>query len=266
MKFIINIFQLLIRYSLSINNLGILNTVKILYLRIFKKNASSLISSSKFGKIYWRSKLDYGVIGHLFSRQVSLNTFGDTPKIIFDMGANIGIETLRFCKLFPNSKIIAVEPQKENFDILKMNTREKENVTIINKALWNKIDKVSIYNYSDRNSQTFITEKNNERFDNISTTTINNLIKEYEIDKIDILKIDIEGSEQRIFDKSADEWLKKVNVLIIECPDNDKIYSSINIYESFLRNNLKFKTYINGENFVFVKEGCEWIPENISLY
>ena len=156
MKFFINILSSLTRYNISIHNLGLINTIKILFLKFFPSDEISCLKTKKFGDIYWRSKIDYGVVGHFYNQQININTFGEEPEIILDIGANIGVETLRFNKLFPNSKIICVEPELNNYKVLLKNIENKKNIISINKAIWNKVDKVSIENnYFETSSQTF---------------------------------------------------------------------------------------------------------------
>ena len=41
------------------------------------------------------------------------------PKIIFDIGGNIGITTVYLASIFPDAKIYTFEPLPENFEILK---------------------------------------------------------------------------------------------------------------------------------------------------
>ena len=118
-KIILRILKSFYKYYLACKNLGILNTLRILKARFIKREYLVKIETKLFGKIYWRSIQDYGVISHFFSPQVTFNNLSSDKKIIIDLGANIGVETLRFNYLFPNSKIISVEPDKENFEILK---------------------------------------------------------------------------------------------------------------------------------------------------
>ncbi len=266
MKIFIKFFRILLRYLIASNNLGILNTLKIIKLKFNSTNVENIFKTKKFGKIHWRNKLDTGVISHFYSKQININTYGEKPKLILDIGANIGIETLRFNYLYPDSKIISLEPERNNYNLLKKNTTGKKNIIPVNKALWNTIDTLSVENYSNLNSQTFRVNKKNNEKDIISRTTLKSLILEYEINQIDILKIDVEGSEAQIFDGNAIEWLENVKVIILECPDNDAPFTSMKIYKSLLKCNLKFKTYINGENFVFISEICNWRPEYITLY
>ncbi|HEY7772510.1 MAG TPA: FkbM family methyltransferase, partial [Marinagarivorans sp.] len=51
------------------------------------------------------------------------------PKVIVDAGANIGLAAIYFANQYPNAKIIAIEPEKGNFDQLTANTKPYPNIT-----------------------------------------------------------------------------------------------------------------------------------------
>ena len=52
-----------------------------------------------------------------------------------DVGANIGNHSILFSNFF--KKVTSFEPQKEVFEVLKLNTRKIQNISIINKGLSN---------------------------------------------------------------------------------------------------------------------------------
>lgn len=43
------------------------------------------------------------------------------PKLIIDAGANVGFASLWFLQRFPNTEIIAIEPESSNCEMLKKN-------------------------------------------------------------------------------------------------------------------------------------------------
>jgi Methyltransferase FkbM domain len=54
----------------------------------------------------------------------------------------------------------------------------------------------------------------------IEATTIDEIMSNMHWDELDILKIDIEGAEKAVFEKSADLWLSKVKSIFIELHDD----------------------------------------------
>ena len=267
-KKLIRIFNIFPRFFIAIHNLGLLNSFKVFINKFYLKKKISKIKTRKFGTIYWRSYCDYGVISHLFSSQIGFDTKNDKVKTIIDIGANIGIETKRLRKLFPNSKIISVEPDISNYKILELNTKDDNNITILNKAIWNKKTTLEIKNHFSNNSQTFyVTEKKREETINeIDSLSIKDILNEQNLNSIDIIKIDTEGAEVKIFDESCDKWISSVKVIIVECPDKEAPLTTMKIFKAFERNNLKFNTYINGENLVFIRENCNFIPVSTHYY
>ena len=52
------------------------------------------------------------------------------PKVIFDIGGNIGITSIYLASLFPDAVIYTFEPLKENFEILQKNTSQIKNIKV----------------------------------------------------------------------------------------------------------------------------------------
>jgi FkbM family methyltransferase len=281
---IVKLLYSLIRYIVAIHNLGFANTVYILCKKFFLSAHTCKIKTKTFGNIYWRPKFDFGVFSHLYSPAINFSDYASQDffytenkkiKIIFDLGANIGIESVRFRKLFPLAQIISIEPNKSNFEILKKNLSQHNFIKYFNLAIWNNKTKLKLKSYGNsstsfsyeelkslsKNESTLMS--NDEIF--VDAETIDNLMKTLSISEIDILKIDVEGAEKYIFDNSSDKWISKINIIIAECPDKEAPFTVMNIYDSFLRNKLFFNTYINGENLIFIKEGYDFLPK-ISLF
>jgi hypothetical protein len=45
------------------------------------------------------------------------------PRVILDAGANIGLTSVYFAKKYPHARIVAIEPEASNFDVLTRNVR-----------------------------------------------------------------------------------------------------------------------------------------------
>lgn len=257
----------IVRYSLCISNLGFITTLKILYYRFIINNKEILLITKKFGKIYWHTSNDK-VIDHLYTPQVEIYKKNSKISIetIIDLGANIGLETIRFKKLYEDSAIFAVEADKENFNRLKKNTYHLNKVIVENVAIWSGEKKLLLKKKSNDNNQTFFLEESlNENYDIIGKN-FNEWLNKNKIKKIDILKIDIEGSEKFMFDETSNNWINRVNCIILETPDYESPGLTSKIFQILNRNNLNFNLYINGENLVFIKENLDWLPRFIEKY
>ncbi len=54
---------------------------------------------------------------------------------------------------------------------------------------------------------------------NVSAISINELLEKYQLDRIDILKVDIETSEKVVFSDNYEQWLPKTKMILIELHD-----------------------------------------------
>ena len=81
----------------------------------------------------------------ILNEEYSLKIF-KSPRIIIDAGANIGLSSVFFANKYPDSKILAIEPEHTNFEMLKKNAFHYSNIIPINKALWKDNGKLCIYN------------------------------------------------------------------------------------------------------------------------
>ena len=143
----------------------------------------------------------------------------DAPRVILDAGANIGLAAIYFANRHPNAKIIAMEPEQGNYDLLKLNTAGYKNVIAVQAALWYRDEQIDVVDLG-LGEWGFVTREANSSYAGIIRhhlrgMTVDALMRENEIDEIDILKIDIEGSELEVFcDSSA--WIDRVHTIVVE--------------------------------------------------
>jgi hypothetical protein len=78
-------------------------------------------------------------------------------------------------------------------------------------------------------------------------------MKEYTIDKIDVLKIDIEGSEKEVFENSS-QWINLVNVFFIELHDRMKDGCAKSFFNAIGHINYKFLPEFVGDNIIVKRE------------
>lgn len=83
----------------------------------------------------------------------------------------------------------------------------------------------------------------------IRAISINEIMLKYNIDHIDILKIDIEGSEKELFQEGFESWLSKTSLLIIELHDGLNSGASKSFFKAVA--NYEFSMLRNNENLIF---------------
>ncbi len=177
------------------------------------------------------------------------------PKLIIDAGANVGYAAIWFANQFPNSQIIAVEPEKSNFDLLKINTSKYKNIKLVNAAIWSKQTNLKLVksHFPWSGHWDFqIKETKHQNQNSLKAVTIGDILKQTSRQTIDILKIDIEGSEKEIFSNhNSQSWLEKTKMIIIELHDRYQPGCSKIFYNAVKP--FHFKKSTNGENIILTK-------------
>ena len=174
------------------------------------------------------------------------NVILDRP-IIIDIGSHKGKFIKLFNDLYKNATIFCFEPN----NTLNKNLKDLEkNIKIFNFALGDKLEKKKLYfnnldltsTFKDYNKsslyykfkQIILRKKNKDEYKDVQVTTLDYFCDEHKINKIEILKIDVEGTEYSVL-KGGSQILENVKFLIIEIQNNElyKDYSK-NIIEDFL--------------------------------
>lgn len=225
-----------------------------LFKSYFKKNNAVLFSHKKYSQpiILRNNTSDILTFHHVICDQDYNIDYGFEPKIIVDCGANIGLATVYFKNRFPNAKIIAIEPEQSNYEMLLQNTKNYNDIHCLKNGIWNRPANLIIKDVGLGSWGFMIEEIDNCQKDSISAITINDIMKKFNLDHIDILKIDIEGSEKEVFGDNYEEWLSKIKVLIIELHDRYRSGSSKSVFKAL--SNYNFSMIYFGENmFCFFK-------------
>lgn len=148
----------------------------------------------------------------------------DNMDVVFDIGANSGL----FSLLAINKgvkKVYAFEPNKDSLVNLKSLTRGL-NVDIIPKAVYTKDEDLKFY--IDPNNTTIgsISKSHIENMGSnteevtVSAISLKTFIQQNNIDRISLLKMDIEGAEYSIIENLEDEVYNIVDNFLIEYHDN----------------------------------------------
>lgn len=130
---------------------------------------------------------------------------------IIDAGAYIGDVSCFFASKY-NCQIISLEPNNDSFNFAVKNTSLYPQITLLNKGLWYKRAKLIV---KGEGTGSEVIESNDIKYD-IDGISLTDIMKEYNISIIEILKIDIEGSEEIIFSKDISDWINVVKIILIE--------------------------------------------------
>lgn len=187
------------------------------------------------------------------------------PKVIIDAGANIGLAAVFFANKYPKSKIVSIEPEITNYELLKKNVSYYPNVFCLQKALSNTLETLDVVD-TGLGNWGFMTFNKNEKFKkeslhSVETTTVSEIMKQYGFEYIDIFKIDIEGYEKELFDSNYEKWVPRTRCIIIEFHDRMKRGCSKSFFKCISKYNFSFA--MKGENLVFVNNNLETTSNNV---
>jgi FkbM family methyltransferase len=138
--------------------------------------------------------------------------------LILDLGANIGLMSLCLAKNWPKARVIAVEPDERNFQVLKANTEGISNITPIEGAVASEDGAVQIANPHDEPWALRTERVNSIGPDSINAYSIRTLMGLAPEAQPFIVKINIEGFESELFSRHT-EWIKSFPIIILGLHD-----------------------------------------------
>jgi FkbM family methyltransferase len=131
------------------------------------------------------------------------------PGTIVDLGANTGLVARWLAHRYPDARVICVEPEPHNLELLRRNAgasaeiveacigaRERQVALTTTTGSW------GFHMTDDGDGQTPV-------------ITMDRLIAEHRLERIDVLKCDIEGAELELFEDAP--WMDRVGMAVVEC-------------------------------------------------
>ncbi len=176
-------------------------TQKMIMIQDFDQNLKFYCQLDDYisSQIFWMGKYSYHQL-------TFLEKFLRPDMVFLDVGANQGEFTFFAAKRLKYGDVIAFEPVNQLFNRLEenLNLNTFKNIILVPKGLSNQVSKTSIYQsqelkqYGLRNEgvATLYPQSNFTKAEEVELTTLDLFISENsEIQRIDLIKIDIEGGE-----------------------------------------------------------------------
>lgn len=171
-----------------------------------------------------------------------------SPKFIIDAGANIGFAILFFKRHYPDATIVAVEPDSENCDMFIRNTRVCRDVHLVSAGLGSGSGgSFRIKNKQDE-PDSYILEESKER--SVAEVGVEEICSRFDGNRIDLIKIDIEGGEKELFARNTD-WVARTDNILIETYDHIAVGCSKKLLE---QTKGEFHLRVRRENLVLTRE------------
>jgi FkbM family methyltransferase len=256
-RFLERSFAYCARFEIAVQNLGLGNALRV-FLWIRRGSKLRSIRVARLGRrVYFRSAADRG-ISHLFYPGARIL---DTPehrvRVIVDAGANIGMETVRMRHFHPGARVVCVEPDRGNVSVLKRNAGEGDpSVEVLQNGLWSSETSLRVVPGTTNEAFSVHPAAPGEPAD-VEAITMNQVLARAG-GEIDLLKMDIEGTEFEVFRRNT-EWVEHVKALIFECPDRDHEGAAFQIFRTLAH--LPFDTFVSGETIVLIRRDAGWDVE-----
>ncbi len=164
---------------------------------------------------------DAKVFAQVFGDQQARFPVSGQPAVIVDAGANIGLTAVVLANLFPSAKVLALEIDLRNYELLCENCRGYLNIQPAHLGLWSKTSSLKISNPGDEawSFQPVEASDADGAASCIQAVGVRDLLRMFAFPQIDILKIDIEGGEYEVFRDGVDEWIDRIGVILVEAHD-----------------------------------------------
>ena len=163
----------------------------------------------------------------------------------FDVGANIGLITRQLIKKkFPFNKYICIEPEINNFTVLKKNLETSSKINLFNIGLSDKNNHIKKIYINEKNFGDYsLIKKKNKKSVSIKVENINyffNKISKKFLLKNIVYKSDTQGYDEKLILSLNKKILNKIDILIME----------VSNFDYLKKNNKKFLNLIKEFNHI----------------
>ena len=159
----------------------------------------------------------YLLYREVFARQYYYFKSERAAPIILDCGANVGMASLYFKWLYPESRVLAFEPDPSTFRMLQENiVRNNLDIKTHNCALWDQDTQVAFF-VDPSNPGGLLMSTDNSRANGKRITVPAKRLSEFIDSDVDFLKLDVEGAEHRVIcDLVRSGKLSAIQQMVIE--------------------------------------------------
>ncbi len=142
----------------------------------------------------------------------------DADDVVVDIGAHIGGFAVRAARLAHRGEVYAFEASSKNYAMLTENRdlNNVNNLRIHNKAVSGQRGELKFYMPDDNGALGSLLQETDSPLEIVQSITLADIIAENHIERIDYLKMDVEGAEYDILLNCLAETLAKVRRIVME--------------------------------------------------
>jgi FkbM family methyltransferase len=144
-----------------------------------------------------------------------LKKIGFNPKQIIDVGAYEGEWTRKCAKIFPEARFLMVEAMNQKKEDLQKLAAGNKRISAAISLLGAKTGE-EVY-FAELETASSVLEENSSAHQRSKRTinSLNDLVKEYQISKVDFIKLDVQGYELEVL-KGFDQYLPGTDIVLME--------------------------------------------------
>jgi FkbM family methyltransferase len=169
---------------------------RLCYIRRIKNSA---IVQARYDGLFFVQPIDNIIINDevFFEKAYERHREVSKHDVVVDLGAHVGVFSIKAAAVA--SRVISVEPDAYNFKLLNFNTRlnHLENLILVNSAVadYDGETKLHLHSQSGMHSIVNMRAATSVHSVNVKVRKLDTIVKELNIERIDFLKIDVEGAE-----------------------------------------------------------------------
>lgn len=176
---------------------------------------------------FWKDDFDNYFLGHQFEEIFKTRIYKDylenkKDSVVIDLGGNIGLFSLYASKYA--KQVYTLEPAKEHFECIQkmLEFNQITNVKAINKAIFTVNTKLPLFHNRNKTMYSLHmgVNDNSEQPEEVEAISMEQLFKDEKIEHVDLVKLDIEGSEIEVLSSLTFRSVApKIDVVVMELHD-----------------------------------------------
>jgi FkbM family methyltransferase len=143
-------------------------------------------------------------------------------RTVIDAGANIGLFALWAARQLPAARIVSLEPFPQTFQLLQQNIRAnslQDRILLLQRALAADNGERRMSGFGESPNHRLILAGGNgdgSTTVTVACSTLADLLREQRLESLDLLKLDVEGSEWEILFATPPAVLKTIRHIVLE--------------------------------------------------
>jgi FkbM family methyltransferase len=185
--------------------------------RLLEKDPSGLVHwATPKGNFWITAGNDFFLPFHIAEQEEGIYFHPEVSirqdDVVLDCGANVGVYTRR--ALEAGAKlVVAIEPAPDTLECLRRNLAKEVSegsVIIYAKGVWDKDDELTLYEDPKNTAAAsfFHHEEGAKAIEKVPLTTIDKLVRELKLERVDFIKMDIEGAEPKAIAGARDTLMR----------------------------------------------------------